>query len=334
MTTGAAQPSGWNDDEAQSNPDPAGGRGRPLVRRISVASAPAAGGAAALTLEQTRIHIPGVHRPDAKRPPKLEDAMDFWQFSGAAANVAMQMARPGVGHGVADSRVESGALMVHPWKRLRTTASYLAVAILGTPEEKIAFREAVNVAHRQVKSEPGAAVKYNAFDRDLQMWVAACLYIGFEDSYQLLNGRMSPEQAEAFYSTAAPLGTTLQVTEEMWPGTRAEFDEYWVEACRQVAADDKIRRFIEDLLHLRMIHWYLRVVFGGLLRFLTVGYLPPYFREQLGVEWTAADQRRFEHLFLFVGFVNRFIPKFLRTMGTRTMMADVRRRIHRHRALI
>ncbi|WP_458689514.1 oxygenase MpaB family protein [Nocardia tengchongensis] len=300
---------------------------------MTIAAAQPAGGAT-LTLEQTRIHIPGVHRSDTERPPKLEDALDFWQFSGAAANVAMQMARPGVGHGVADSKVESGALMVHPWKRLRTTASYLAVAILGTPEEKVAFREAVNVAHRQVKSEPGAAVRYNAFDRHLQMWVAACLYIGFEDSYQLLNGKMNAEQAEAFYSTSAPLGTTLQVTEEMWPATRAEFDRYWVRACEQVAADEKIRAFIHDLLHLRMIHWYLRVVFGGLLRFLTVGYLPPYFREQLGVAWTAADQRRFEHLFLFVGFVNRFIPKFIRTMGTRSMMANVRRRLRVHKALI
>ncbi|AYF76933.1 DUF2236 domain-containing protein [Nocardia yunnanensis] len=291
-------------------------------------------GEPALTLDQTRIPIPGVHRPDGKRSPKLEDALDFWQFSGAAANVAMQMARPGVGHGVADSKVESGALMVHPWKRLRTTSSYLAVAILGTPEEKAAFRDAVNVAHRQVKSEPGAPVAYNAFDRNLQLWVAACLYVGFEDSYQLLNGKMNPEQAQAFYSTAAPLGTTLQVTAEMWPRTRADFDEYWLRACEQVAADEKVRAFVDDLLHLRMIHWSLRIVFGGLLRFLTAGYLPPYFREQLGVQWSAADQRRFEHLFRFVGFVNRFIPRFVRDAGTRSMMADVRRRMRRHRQLL
>ncbi|MCX4098226.1 oxygenase MpaB family protein [Nocardia sp. alder85J] len=290
--------------------------------------------APALTLAQTRIPIPGTHRTGAKRPPRLADALDFWQFSGAAANVAMQLARPGVGYGVVQSRVESGALMVHPWKRLRTTASYLAVAILGTPEEKAAFRDAVNVAHRQVHSEPGAPVRYNAFDRDLQLWVAACLYIGFEDSYQLLNGRMSPEQAESFYSTSATLGTTLQVTEDMWPKTRAEFDDYWNQACGRIAADETIRAYVADLLHLRMIPWYLRVTFGGLLRFLTVGYLAPHFREQMQVRWSAADQRRFDNLFLFVGFVNRFIPRFVRTMGTHSMMADVRRRMRKHKALI
>ncbi len=287
-----------------------------------------------LTTERTRIPIPAVHRPETKRPPRLQDALDFWQFSGAAANVAMQMARPGVGHGVADSKVESGALMVHPWKRLRTTASYLAVAILGSDAEKKAFREAVDVAHRQVHSEPGAAVKYNAFDRDLQLWVAACLYVGFEDSYQLLHGKMSPAQAEDFYRTSATLGTTLQVREDMWPPTRAAFDDYWNAACAQIVIDDKVHAYIDDLLHLRMIHWYLRILFGGLLRILTAGYLPPYFREQMGIEWSAADQRRFEHLFLFVGFVNRFIPKFIRFFGTKTMMRDVRRRLRRQRALI
>lgn len=287
-----------------------------------------------LTLEQTRIPLPATHRSQTERPPQLPDAMDFWQFAGAAANVAMQMARPGVGHGVADSKVESGALMVHPWKRLRTTASYLAVAILGTPQEKEAFREAVNVAHRQVRSEPGAAVRYNAFDRNLQLWVAACLYIGFEDSYQLLHGKMNPEQAEAFYSTAATLGTTLQVTEEMWPATRAEFDDYWNLAVEQAVVDDKVRAFVDDLVHLRMIHWYLRIIFGGLLRFLTIGFLAPHFREQMGVTWSAGDQRRFENLFLFVGFVNRFIPRFVRNAPTRYMMWNVQRRLRKSKALI
>ncbi|MEV6073265.1 oxygenase MpaB family protein [Nocardia sp. NPDC052001] len=306
----------------------------PKGRLAVVPEVPVAAGGKPLTNAQTRIPIPSIHRSETKRPPQLQDALDFWQFSGAAANVAMQLAHPGVGRGVLESKVESGSLMAHPWKRLRTTASYLAVAILGSPEEKAIFREAVNVAHRQVKSEPGAKVKYNAFDRNLQRWVAASIYVGFEDSYQLLHGKMSPEQAGAFYSTSSTLGTTLQVTEDMWPKTRADFDVFWNEACQSIAVDPEVRAYIDDLLHLRMIHWYLRLIFGGLLRFLTAGYLAPHFREAMGVEWTATDQRRFEHLFVFVGFVNRFVPKFLRFAGTKSMMRDVQRRMRKQAALI
>ncbi|MFI6167135.1 oxygenase MpaB family protein [Nocardia sp. NPDC051052] len=290
--------------------------------------------AAALSKDRTRIHIGTAHRPVTKRPLALTDALDFWSFAGAAANVAMQMARPGVGYGVAESKVESGSLMRHPWKRARTTTQYLAVAILGTEQERLAYREAVNVAHRQVHSAPGAPVKYNAFDRDLQLWVAACLYIGFEDTYQLLQGRMSDEQAEAFYVSSSTLGTTLQVTEQMWPATRAEFDQYWNKACEQVVIDEFVRDYLNDLLNLRMIHWSLRLPFRNLLKFLTIGFLAPIFREQLQVEWTSTDQRRFEHLFVFVAFVNRFIPRFLRHAGTHSLMADVRRRIRKQKNLI
>lgn len=289
---------------------------------------------APLTLERTRIAIPGVHRRYTSRDLAVTDALDFWGFAGAAANVAMQMMNPGVGHGVVESTVESGALMKRPWKRARTTTQYLAVAILGSEKEKEAYRAAVNVAHRQVKSKPGAAVKYNAFDRNLQLWVAACLFVGFEDAYQLLNGKLPENQAESFYQSCATLGTTLQVPRDMWPATRAEFDDYWVRACAATSLDEPVAAYLDDLLNLRMINWPLRFAFGGLLKFLTAGSLAPYFREQMGVRWTAADQRRFDNLFVFVGFVNRFIPRFLRFGPTRSLMFDLRHRIAADKPLV
>lgn len=47
------------------------------------------------------------------------------------ANVIMQLAQPGVGYGVMESRVESGRVDLHPFKRARTTFTYLAVATNG-----------------------------------------------------------------------------------------------------------------------------------------------------------------------------------------------------------
>ena len=58
--------------------------------------------------------------------------MDFWAFAAGAANVIMQLSWPQVGYGVVESKVDSGDLLKHPWKRARTTFQYLAVAILGT----------------------------------------------------------------------------------------------------------------------------------------------------------------------------------------------------------
>ncbi len=288
-----------------------------------------------LSTADTRISVNRrTARWDASEEVTVKEAMDFWSFAAGAANVIMQLARPEVGYGVVESKVDTGNLFKHPWKRARTTFQYLAVAIIGSDDDRAAFRVAVNGAHRHVKSTPESPVSYNAFDRELQMWVAACLFVGLEDTYQLLRGEMTTEQAEQFYRSAWTLGTTLQVTDDQWPPTRADFDSYWNTACERVVIDDTIRGYLLDLVNLRMINPLLRLPFRPLLRFLTVGFLAPVFRQELGVRWSTGRQRRFEWLFLFVAFVNRFLPGFVRQGGSYVLLADVRRRARAHRMLV
>ncbi|GAA4757511.1 oxygenase MpaB family protein [Gordonia alkaliphila] len=289
-----------------------------------------------LRTADTRITITTRKRrvTSLRKPAVVQEALDFWSFSGAAANVVMQLGWPEVAYGVMESKVESGALMKHPWKRARTTTQYLAVAILGSEEEKTAFREAVNSAHRHVKSDERSPVKYNAFNRELQLWVAACLFVGIEDSHQLLHGLMDEEEAEGFYQSAKTLGTTLQVPEDMWPATRAEFDHYWNTACQRIVIDDTTCEFLNDLVDLKMINPLIRLPFVNLLRFLTIGSLPPLFHAQLGLEWTDDDRRRFEHLFTFVSIVNKFLPRSIRFGGSRVLMKDLQRRMKHSRDMI
>lgn len=279
-----------------------------------------------------------IRRRTARWDPDAEvtaaEAMDFWAFAAGAANVIMQLSRPEVGYGVAESKVDSGNLLKHPWKRARTTFQYLAVAILGRQQDRDAVREAVNSSHRHVKSTANSPVRYNAFDRELQMWVAACLFVGIEDTYLLLRGEMTAEQAEQFYRSAWRLGTTLQVTEDQWPPTRAEFDAYWIAACRHVAIDDRVRDYLTDLVNLRMINPVLALPFRPLLKFLTIGFLAPVFRDAMGLQWSDFKQRQFERLFLLVAFVNRFLPVFIRQGSSYVLLADVRRRVRNHRALV
>ncbi len=289
-----------------------------------------------LTTAETRIpiDIPQRRPNDPLHKTVIQDAFEWWAGAGSAANVAMQLGWPEVAYGVMESKVESGSLMKHPWKRLRTTEQYLAVALLGTDEERIAFREAVNSAHRHVRSTESSPVKYNAFNRELQLWVAACLYVGFEDTNVLLHGPMDDEQAEQFYQGARPLATTLQVPAEMWPATRKDFDHYWNIACDRISYDETQKQFITELIDLRMISPVLGMPLRGLLRFLTIGSLPPLFRERLDLPWRPIDQRRFDNLFLFVGFVNRFLPAPLRVGPFWLMMGDLRRRIRKGKPLI
>jgi uncharacterized protein (DUF2236 family) len=288
-----------------------------------------------MTLADCRIEIGRrTTRWDPDAEVSAAEAMDIWAFAAGAANVIMQLSRQEVGYGVAESKVDSGNLLKHPWKRARTTFQYLAVAILGRQEDRDAFREAVNTSHRHVKSTAESPVRYNAFDRELQMWVAACLFVGLEDTYQLLRGEMTAEQAEQFYRSARTLGTTLQVTEDQWPPTRADFDAFWADACQRVAIDDRVRNYLLDLVNLRMINPLVALPFRPLLEFLTVGFLAPVFRDAMGLQWSGFKQRQFERLFLLVAFVNRFLPVFIRQGGSYVLLVDVRRRVRDHRALV
>lgn len=160
------------------------------------------GDSPALALADCRIQIRRRTARWDEYPVTIADAADFWGAAASAANVIMQLSWPGVGHGVVEQG-RFGNLLKHPWKRARTTFQYLAVAILGNDEDRTAMRKAVDTAHRQVQSGPDSPVRYNAFDRDLQMWVAACLFVGMEDVYQLLRGELTPELAEQFYRSAA-----------------------------------------------------------------------------------------------------------------------------------
>ena len=95
--------------------------------------------------------------------------------------------------------------------------------------------------------------------------------------------------------------------------------------------DDTVRRYLIDLIDLRMITPLLRLGFAPLLRFLTAGFLAPVFRDALGVPWSASRQRWFERLFLLVAFVNRFLPQFIRQGGSYLLLADIRSRVRRGR---
>jgi uncharacterized protein (DUF2236 family) len=283
----------------------------------------------------TRIEVTRrTARWDPEAEVSVKEAMDFWSFAGAAANVVMQLASPGVGYGVVESKVDSGSILVHPWKRLRTTSQYLAVAAFGSDEDRAAFRAAVDGVHRQVISTAESPVTYSGFDRELQMWVAACLFVGLEDTYTLLRGEMTADQAEQFYRSSWTLGTTLQVTEDQWPATRTEFDAYWDNACKQVVIDAPVREYLLDLINLRMINPVVGLPFRPLLKFLTNGFLAPVFRDALGLRWSKGKQRRFEWLFVLVAFANRFLPVFVRQGGSFIGLADVRRRIRAHTSLV
>jgi uncharacterized protein (DUF2236 family) len=284
--------------------------------------------------------IRNVDRPQrwTRRGADIDDGLMGVALLAGPANVIMQLARPGVGYGVLESRVESGRVDLHPVKRARTTFTYLAVATKGSDAQKAAFRRAVNRAHAQVYSTPESPVAYNAFDRDLQMWVAACLYKGGVDIYRAFIGEMDEATAERHYSEGMSLGTTLQVPPEMWPADRAAFDRYWQESLDKVHIDDTVRDYLYPIAVSRVRGVRLpRPVqrwSEGLALLITTGFLPQRFRDEMRLPWDADRQRRFDRLIAVIRFVNHLMPRFVRQFPFNVLLRDLDRRIATGRPLV
>jgi uncharacterized protein (DUF2236 family) len=248
------------------------------------------------------------------------------------ANVIMQLAQAPVGYGVLESKVDSGKVTLHPVKRFRTTFTYISVAILGTDTERAAYRDAVNGSHRLVRSDSSSPMRYNAFDPKLQLWVAACLYWGTVDLYERLHGPVPASDADALYDFCARYGTTLQVRPEMWPADRTAFARYWDETVATISIDEPVRDYLLGLVTSRHLPRALRAERFGL--FVTTGFLPQRFRDEMKLPWTERDQQRFDRMLRRVGAVQRRLPGPVRRVPFNVLLWDLRLRRRLGRPLV
>ena len=272
--------------------------------------------------------------PGGKVPKELHDLLTPATLSLAGANIVMQLAHLPVGHGVAESKVDSGNLYQHPIKRARTTFGYVMVAVFGTDEDRVALGAAVTDVHRHVRSVPGEPVRYSALDPKLQLWVAACMYRGFEDSYSVLYGSAPPELLDLMYRHGARLATTLQVPATMWPPDREAFEAYWAEAEAEIEMDEVTRAYLYDFAGLGFLPWPVPLFFGWFHRAVTAGFLPASFRQELGLAWGRPEQRAFDVNRRFLRAVNALLPRPLRTLPFDLYLWDMQRRIRQGRNIL
>jgi uncharacterized protein (DUF2236 family) len=274
-------------------------------------------------------------------PPEIRDTMCLLSLLSGGANVVMQLSHLPIGHGVAKSTVESGRVDRHPLKRGRTTSAFLVIAMFGSEQERLALRAEIAKAHKHVHSQPADEVQYNAFDPALQLWVAACLYKGAEDVYRILFGELAPDRRDALYQYGRRLGTTLQVTDEMWPVDRDAFDEYWNAGVADIKFDELTRKTVLSVADFTFVFNPLGRLGAPLKRLvrkpgllITGGFLPQEFRDALGIVWNERRQRRFDRFIRTAAAVTRALPRPLREFPLNFYLWDTKRRIRLGRPVV
>lgn len=277
-------------------------------------------------------------RQSRTRRTNLDDMLMGVMLLAGPANIIMQLAQPAVGYGVMESPVESGRADLHPIKRARTTFTYLAAAVAGTPAQKAAVHRAVTAVHSLVRSSPESPVSYDARDPALQLWVAACLYRGLIDARRLFVGPVSEETAERHYRQAVVLATTLEVPPQMWPESRQDFNRYWLASLDTVHIDDAVRDYLYPITvgraHSLALPRPVRRWIASRAQLVTAGFLPDRFRDEMRLPWSAEMQRRFDRLMAVIHRGNRLMPRAVRRFPFNLLLWDLDRRIKTGRPIV
>jgi uncharacterized protein (DUF2236 family) len=239
-------------------------------------------------------------------------------LAGAGAAVMYQLARKEVGLGV----VEHSTTLDRPLDRLRTTLTYVYAMSLGDEEQRRAVAAMVDRRHGPVRS----AGRYSAFDPELQLWVAATLVRTGETIRERVFGPMDPATRERVYRDAWILGTALQVTPAMWPPTRTEFEDYWHSSVALLAPDPAVQRYARRLLSSAAAPLPARPV-QPLQSLVTRGSLDARTRDVLALPWSPSDQVAYDRFWRLLPPVYRRIPRGVRQLPGRLVLADFRRRL-------
>ncbi|TFC88567.1 oxygenase MpaB family protein [Cryobacterium sp. TMT4-31] len=241
---------------------------------------------------------------------------------GGGRAILLQLANPAVGHGVA----RHSDFATRPLSRLSGTLSYVYAVTCGSPIDRAAAVRRVSLAHRPVHgTQSVGAPGYNAFDPQLQLWVAATLYESATRVHELVYGPLTDADAESVYRDYGVLGTALQVPPGLWPADREAFAAYWSRATSGLATDETTRSVARQLLHPTTGPVWLRLAMP-LGRLVTTGLLQPDERALFDLPWSPGRQRRYNAV---IGVIRLIYPR----LPTRLRQAPMRHYLRAGRSL-
>jgi uncharacterized protein (DUF2236 family) len=250
------------------------------------------------------------HEPPAETLRITDVAAESVLIAAGGRAILLQLANPAVGHGVA----EHSDFAHRPLNRLSNTLDYVYAVVFGSAEQAAAAVRSVSRAHAPVRRAASGSVEgYSAFDPRLQLWVAATLYDSAIDMHERIYGPLDPASAEQIYRDYAVLGTSLQLSEDLWPADLAAFREYWSTQLASLRTDETTRAVVRSLLHPGAAPLWLRAAMP-VARLVTAGLLPPEVRESFGLAWSSAHQRRFERIMRVTRTVYPRLPRALRQL--------------------
>ncbi|WP_327267630.1 DUF2236 domain-containing protein [Streptomyces sp. NBC_01218] len=278
----------------------------------------------------------GAERTDPVPPPP---GGVLWSLAGdlrgllmLPAALALQVAHPAVGAGVDEHSV----FRTDPWGRGERSLRSLQLWVYGGAEGAAEGRR-LRTMHRTIQGTDSRGRRYHALTPANYAWVHAAGFPVYRHASRYLVRPLTEAQERALYREWLQVGRVLGIHDRDMPPTVEEFWPYY----RKVLAEEVERNaVVEELvaadrpvpppdrgpLPLRLLA---RVLWPVLLpplarfrSFLTVGLMPPDARAAIGLEWTAAQERRLRR---FGAVVRRVVPVLPERLRYLPMAREARR---------
>ncbi len=261
-------------------------------------------------------HFP---RGSVIRRVNIEPAILF----GAGRALLLQLAHPAVAQGVQDHSDFKG----NPFKRLQGTLEAMNAVVFGSEELARGVGERIQWIHTFVTGPD-----YEANDPLNLLWVHATLCDTALRCYTTLVEPLSAEDEETYYQEMTRVAEVFGVARSDQPATLADFRAYVDDTVANIDVTDvgkDLAAFILD----PELPLGLHVPLGPVLRLqrrFTLGMIPASIREQLGVVWSADDERRFDRAQHRARAVFRATPRALRAVPNNAHGLLLLRQAERH----
>ena len=230
----------------------------------------------------------------------------------------MQLAHPLVAAGVSDHSHFNRGLM-SSLSRLASTIGAMLSLTFGDEDDAIGAAAGINRIHDrvfgQLRSAGGAfepGTPYSAHQAELLRWVHLTLLESIPLVYERLVGPLATEDLDRYCAEAAVMEPLLDIPAGMLP-------RRWCEVSPAIA-EVIGRRHVGEMRGTRALGRHVLYPPGSILiwpairpvRLLTIGLLPPVFREIYGFSWTARDARALERWTRVIRAFRGLLPRFAR----------------------
>ncbi|MEV7726020.1 oxygenase MpaB family protein [Streptomyces sp. NPDC087917] len=238
------------------------------------------------------------------------------------AAFTLQVAHPAIGAGVDQHSV----FRTDPWGRGERSLRSVQLWVYGGEGAAEEGRR-VRRLHREIQGTDTRGRRYHSLDPACYSWVHATGFPVYLYAGRYLLRRFTPAQERQLYREWLQVGRILGIRDRDMPQTIEEYRTYWARMLAEEIEPTAVARELvaTDVplprpevaspalrLLLRLTWPALRAAFLRLRAFVTVGYMPPEAREVLGLEWTAAQERRLRRFSAVLRVLVPLLPERLR----------------------